>query len=182
MNLLVIEDVPSGGSCRTSCRSSDSVLRCWKLEFSHGAEPGIKFHAGQSTRKSEIKGNGSLSSRIFKITYVLAGYAMKKVRSQRLRVLKHITDPSFNFKNYRIISKHQSKSLPCEIPFVSLLVKDACFQAEEIRKLGQEAPLPTEKLFHAFSQTALPLSKLYERKQNPPSQKVLFLVSNSPTN
>ncbi|CAG5099840.1 Oidioi.mRNA.OKI2018_I69.XSR.g16712.t1.cds [Oikopleura dioica] len=103
---------------------------------------------------------------------LVTGYAMKKVRSQRLRVLKHITDPSFNFKNYRIISKHQSKSLPCEIPFVSLLVKDACFQAEEIRKLGQEAPLPTEKLFHAFSQTALPLSKLYERQQNPPSQKL----------
>jgi hypothetical protein len=100
------------------------------------------------------------------------------VRSQRLRVLKHITDPSFNFKNYRIISRHQARSLPCEIPFVSLLVKDACFQAEEIRKLAQEVPLPVEKLFHAFSSTALPLSKLYERRQSPPLQKVLFLDLN----
>ena len=87
--------------------------------------------------------------------------------------IKHITDPGFNFKNYRLIWRHQKSSAPCGIPFVSLLVKDACFQAEESRKICQsQAEIPntdmTKKMVQSFLKVAEPLQFLLSRSQDIP--------------
>ena len=88
---------------------------------------------------------------------------------------KHITDPGFNFKNYRLIWSHQKSKAPCGIPFISLLVKDACFQAEDSRKTLTNIDASGENLkpvIDSFLKVSEPLQYLLKRSQNLP-EKVL---------
>lgn len=100
-----------------------------------------------------------------------------KVKSEKLLVLKQISDPAKNFKNYRLRMKNT-----CNVPFVSLLVKDACFQAQECKtsfeqnfvydfdrfrgiKNAEENSL--KLAFQSFEDLAEPLINLQQSKKMP---------------
>ena len=71
-----------------------------------------------------------------------------------------------------MIWRHQKATSACGIPFVSLLVKDACFQAEESRKICNSgegtATERTNQMVDSFMKVAEPLSYLMKRRQDLP--------------